>query len=671
MLALLVGALLAACAQVPSPPAAADRMAWWRQARFGMFVHWGLYSLPAPEWQGRTDQDAWIRDAAHVPLRQYERLVAKWNPTHFDADAWVRTAKAAGMQYLVFTAKYHDGFCLFDSAQTQFDVMSTPFHQDIVKLLVDACRRQGMRIGLCYSIMDWHHPDYLPRRSWEERSVDDARLPRYFEYLQHQVAELLNHYGPIDIMWFDGDWESTWTHAEGRALFDLCRTLQPQMLINNRVDKSRGGQAGLVAGEEVLGDFSTPQQEVPETALPGVDWETCMPIGSHWGWNPTDTGWKSPATLVRTLVDVASKGGNLLLGIGPMGSGELPKAAVERLDAIGDWMRCNGESIHDTVASPFGQPAFGRCTFRPTAAGGRLYLHVFDWPADGRLSLSGFGNEVQAATLLLAEPQPVPFRHADGELTLQLPASMPDAADTVIAVDLLGQPLYYRAPDIEAAAPIFVRELEVRIAPPPPGLSVRYTLDGSEPTARARTWQRPLRLSDSTTIKARTFRGDTAVATTAVRSFTKVAPQPAVERASFLPGLTCRIYDGRFEQLPDFAALQPRQQIMVGDVSLPTGPSPEREARVYDGFLQAPEDDVYTLALRSDDGSRLFVDGQLLVDNDGLHGALEESAQVALAAGPHQLRVEWFNLADSGEVVLRWARLGEPLRPVPATALVH
>ncbi|MGE5199190.1 MAG: alpha-L-fucosidase, partial [Rhodospirillaceae bacterium] len=307
----------------PAPPPDA-RLDWWRAARFGMFIHWGLYAIPAGEWNGRSDYGEWIRNNARIPIGVYDQFKARFNPAKFDPDAWVRLAKGAGMQYLVITTKHHDGFALFDSKETDWDVMATPYGRDIVRQLADACRRGGIRLGLYYSIMDWHHPDYLPRREWELASRPDAGadFDRYVAFMKGQLKELLSGYGPIGVLWFDGQWEGTWNAARGRDLYDYVRALQPSIIVNNRV-----GQG--------LGDFGTPEQEIPATGVPGADWETCMTMNGNWGFNRADKNFKSAQTLVRNLVDVASKGGNFLLNVGPTAEGEFPAESVERLEQIG------------------------------------------------------------------------------------------------------------------------------------------------------------------------------------------------------------------------------------------------------------------------------------------------------------------------------------------------
>ncbi len=418
------------------------RMGWWRDARFGLFIHWGLYAIPAGEWQGNTNHTEWIKHTAQIPHDQYDRLVSQFNPVKFDADHWVRSARAAGMKYIVITSKHHDGFCLFDSNYTDYDIMSTPFQRDIMKELAEASRRHGLRICWYHSIMDWYHPDYLPRRPWEQRSAEGANLDRYRTHLKNQVRELLTNYGPVGVMWFDGEWEDTWTHEHGQDLFHFVRGIDPRVIINNRVDKGRGGMAGLTTDERFAGDFGTPEQEIPATGLPGVDWETCMTMNDHWGYNRFDDSWKSAENLIRKLADIASKGGNFLLNVGPTASGEFPPPCIERLRAIGEWMDVNGEAIYGTQASPFASLPWGRCTQKRLDSGTtRLYLHVFDWPEDGCLLVPGIRNDPRWAALLSdTDCNPLPVARDDDALVIHLPEYAPDPINSVVILDIVGTP---------------------------------------------------------------------------------------------------------------------------------------------------------------------------------------------------------------------------------------
>ena len=370
------------------------RMAWWRDARFGMFIHWGLYAIPAGQWGAQTNHAEWIRTTANIPLETYDDLVHQFNPVNFDAAAWARMAREAGMKYIVITTKHHDGFCLWDSAQTDFDVMSTPFKRDIIRELADAARAEGLQIGFYHSIMDWHHPDYLPRRAWETtRSTDGADFERFEDYLHAQVTELLTNYGPIGVMWFDGEWEDTWSEQRGRELYALCRRLQPGIIVNNRVGTGREGMAGLTREGAFGGDFGTPEQEVPATGFPGVDWESCMTMNDHWGYNAFDHQWKSTTELIRTLVDIASKGGNYLLNVGPRADGTFPPEAVDRLRDFRDWMSANVTTIRESRAAQLEPAPWGRFTVRVTDHNTTvLSLLVFDWPSDGRLVIPGLAG---------------------------------------------------------------------------------------------------------------------------------------------------------------------------------------------------------------------------------------------------------------------------------------
>lgn len=439
--------LAASCAQPPAAPepraetAAPGRMDWWREARFGLFVHWGLYAIPAGRWGEGTDHGEWIRTTARIPAWEYERLAAEFEPHAFDADAWARLAEQAGMKYVVITTKHHDGFALFDSAVSDFDVMATPWRRDVMSEIARAFGARGLRTCWYHSIMDWRHPDYLPRRDWEQaaRPPVGADFDRYVDFLHAQVRELLTQYGPIGVMWFDGEWESTWTHERGQALYDLCRSLQPDVIVNNRVDVGRAGMAGFSAGEGLAGDFGTPEQEVPATGLPGVDWESCVTMNRHWGWNEADTEWKSTTELVRLLVDVVAKGGNLLLNVGPRADGSFPPQAVERLQGIARWMGLHADAIHGTSASPFPALPWGRCTQKADGDATRLFLHVFDWPDDGRLVVPGIMNDSFRATLL-ADGRALPAERAGPDLWLWLPELPTDPDCPVIELRVTGPP---------------------------------------------------------------------------------------------------------------------------------------------------------------------------------------------------------------------------------------
>jgi len=436
----IVGHLLGGKAELSKD----ERMDWWRQARFGMFIHWGIYSVPAGEWKGQRAPGAgeWIMQQAKIPVSEYEELAKQFNPVKFDADKWVRMAKDAGMKYIVITSKHHDGFCMWDSKVTDYDIAdATPFKKDVLKELARACKKQGIRLCFYHSIMDWHHPDaqapFYP--NYNDGTRSNPNFPRYVEnYLKPQVKELVTNYGPLGVLWFDGEWIKDWTEPQGKDMYNYVRSLQPDIIVNNRVGKGRKGMEGLSKSEEYAGDFGTPEQQIPPTGLPGVDWETCMTMNDTWGYSSYDQNWKSAQDLIRKLADITSKGGNFLLNVGPTSEGLIPQASVERLAAMGQWMKVNSESIYGTTASPLGSFPWGRCTAKP----GRLYLHVFDWPKDGRLEVPWLRSEVKKAYLLAdkrCHALPVD-RLGKDRLAISVPEKAPDAINTVVVLEIRGKP---------------------------------------------------------------------------------------------------------------------------------------------------------------------------------------------------------------------------------------
>jgi alpha-L-fucosidase len=415
------------------------RMQWWVEARSGMFIHWGLYAVPAGEWNGGTNHAEWIRTTAQIPKATYDQFLDQFNPVKFDADQWVSLAKEAGMKYIVITSKHHDGFCLWPSKLTEYDVESTPFKRDILGELTAACRKQGVKMCFYHSIMDWGHPNYPPRKWEKDRPQDQVDMVKYTAYMKGQLKELIENYDPA-VMWFDGEWEAAWTHEMGKDLYQYVRALKPDIIINNRVDKGRKGMQGMTKEQKFRGDFGTPEQEIPHTGMPGVNWESCMTMNRHWGWNKNDKNWKSTEDLVRKTIDIASKGGNYLLNIGPEPDGMFPDEAIERLKGIGKWMKTNGEAIYRTGASPTAQPAWGRITTRKHASATTLFLHVFDWPADGILRVP-LANQA-AKCHLLADPGRSFQTVSDPEagLTVQLTGKAPDPISSTVVVGIAGPP---------------------------------------------------------------------------------------------------------------------------------------------------------------------------------------------------------------------------------------
>jgi alpha-L-fucosidase len=349
------------------------------------------------------------------------------------------------MKYIVITSKHHEGFAMYPSALTDWSLKSTPFKRDPLKELATACREEGLKLCFYHSIMDWHHPDYLPHKPWNDEANPNPDFNRYVAHLKGQLKELLTGYGPIGILWFDGQWEDTWNYDRGVDLYKYIRSLQPDIIINNRVGRDRAGVAGMMEGQQRVGDYGTPEQTIPAMGLgAGVDWETCMTMNDTWGFKKQDQHWKSTRELIKNLVDIASKGGNYLLNIGPTGEGLIPEASLDRLKEIGQWMSVNGEAIYGTTASPFGrQSPWGRCTSKTKGDMTKLYLHVFVWPADGKLFVPGLMNmksKVTAAYLLANPASPLGSETSEDGTTISVPLTAPDAISSTVVLEFKGAP---------------------------------------------------------------------------------------------------------------------------------------------------------------------------------------------------------------------------------------
>ncbi|MDX2066327.1 MAG: alpha-L-fucosidase [Fimbriimonadaceae bacterium] len=379
-----------------------ERLKWWKEARFGMFIHWGLYAIPAGEWKGKRYGGAseWLINNAKIPTKEWNPLLQQFNPVKYDPKQWVAIAKAAGMKYIVLTSKHHEGFALWPSEYGDFHVGLSPYRRDLIGPLMRECKRAGIKLGLYHSIMDWHHPDYLPRRDWDKRSDVAANWERYKQFLRNQLHELMTKYPDTAVLWFDGEWEDTWTHEDGVKLYDELRAKYPKLIINNRVDKGRAGMEGLTRTGDYRGDFGTPEQEIPAKGLPGVDWESCMTMNDSWGFHRTDTNWKSARTMLQNLIDIASKGGNYLLNVGPTAEGEIPAASEARLREMGSWLAKHGRAVYGTEPSPISRtPAWGRFTRR----GSTLYAHVFE-DSLTELDLSAIDTNITKVTDFAGKP---------------------------------------------------------------------------------------------------------------------------------------------------------------------------------------------------------------------------------------------------------------------------
>lgn len=433
-----VAATLAAAASIAAAQGGAEaetkeardaRMAWWREAKFGMFIHWGVYAVPAGTYKGQQigGIGEWIMLRAKIPVAEYRAFARQFNPVKYDPDAWARLAKAAGMRYIVITSKHHDGFALYDSAVTDWDIVdATPYGKDVLTPLAEAARRHGLKFGCYYSqAQDWTHPGGAKSGYKDGEGWDDAHKGRFDDYLARiavpQTREVLTRIRP-DILWWDTPHLMT---PERAAPLHALIALRPGLITNNRL------------GGGYIGDTETPEQYLPATGFKDRDWEVCMTMNDTWGYKSYDDNWKSTEDLVRKLCDIVSKGGNFLLNVGPTAEGEIPQPSVERLQAVGAWMAKNHEAIYGTIASPFRSLPWGRCTRKVADGVTTLYLLVFDWPADGRLMVEDLPNEILGATLL-ADGSPLTARRSGNAVAIQLPPTAPDPIASVVVLKVRG-----------------------------------------------------------------------------------------------------------------------------------------------------------------------------------------------------------------------------------------
>jgi alpha-L-fucosidase len=410
------------------------KMEWWREARFGMFIHWGLYAQPAGEWKSEQIPgiSEWIMLRAKIPVKDYEKIAETFNPVQYDAEEWVKLVKQAGMKYIVITSKHHDGFAMFHSLASKYNIYdATPFKRNPLKELADACRKNGIRLGFYYSqAQDWHEPGGT--YSGIDRGIPhwdpDLKRDSLINYINGkalpQVKEILENYGGLDILWWDTPIGMT---EEAAQVLQNEANKYPSLITNNRLYRPWPG------------DFSTPEQHVPPTGL-DYDWEVCMTMNTSWGYKWFDNNWKSTKTLIQMLVDIASKGGNLLLNVGPTAEGLIPDSSVVRLKQMGIWMQQNSESIYGTTASPFFKLPWGRCTQKEVGGNTLLYLHVFDWPKDEVLRVPGLKAKVSDVYLLANPKQKFAWKFEGGDVLIHTPSVIFDPINTVVVVKIKGKP---------------------------------------------------------------------------------------------------------------------------------------------------------------------------------------------------------------------------------------
>ena len=430
-----------------------QRLSWWREARFGMFIHWGVYAQMEGTYNGHEQAKGgaeWILNRMKVPLAEYKNMAKTFNPVKFDADSWVKMAKDAGMKYIIITAKHHDGFAMFKTSSSKWNIVdATLYKKDILKPLSEACKKYGIRLGFYYSqAQDWLNPGgAVGRKDMREGwpNPDSATIDAYTKehnghwdpsqesrsfdaYINEvavpQVKELLSNYGEISVLWWDTP--VGMTDANAIKLQSLL-ALQPKIITNDRLKSPN-----------FPGDTKTPEQKIPSISdLDGIDWETCMTMNGTWGFRKSDQNWKSPEMLIHNLCDIASKGGNYLLNVGPKSDGTFPDESITRLSEIGNWMKVNGEAIYGTKRSPIDSISWGRCTKKEVDGNTILNFFVFEWPTEGVLRIPGIDNKILSAKIL-SNNQKLTTSKKGKSIFVNLPLKGIDPYVTVIELKVKG-----------------------------------------------------------------------------------------------------------------------------------------------------------------------------------------------------------------------------------------
>ncbi|MBS3771878.1 MAG: alpha-L-fucosidase [Bacteroidales bacterium] len=442
LICIIMGSILFKSCEGPAPRETEitkeERLEWFKEAKFGMFIHWGVYSKLAGEWKDQQvpvgENAEWIMHHFQIPVEKYRDVAATFNPTKFNAEEWVDLAKNTGMKYMVITSKHHDGFAMYPSEVSNYNILDyTPYDKDPMEALSKACREEGIRFGFYYSHReDWNHP-YAYGNTWDfdssQTNLDSMDYPGLFrEYLEEkskpQVKELLTNYNPR-VMWFD---RGMYTQEQGKEFVNLAHDIRPECLVNGRVGHYH---------KELLGDYQElGDREIADWGI-GEYFETPMTLNQTWGYSKFDTTWKEPKRIIRQLVTTVSNGGNYLLNVGPTGKGEIPEASVRILKKVGQWMQKNSESIYGTTASPF---ADNRPWGRITRKGEKLYLHIFQWPEDQKLEIEGLNNVIRKAYMLVDKEKKLDVKRNDDQIRISLPSDPADEINSVAVLEIEGDP---------------------------------------------------------------------------------------------------------------------------------------------------------------------------------------------------------------------------------------
>ncbi len=491
-----------------------ERMQWWRDAGFGMFIHWGLYAIPAGQYGEEKNHAEWIQETADIPVDEYEKYADQFNPVNYNAEEWVRMAKDAGMKYIVITSKHHDGFCLWNSDVSDFDMERTPYKKDLLKDLAKACKKENITLCFYHSIMDWHHPQ-AQGTNYPDYNHGTGPNPEFSKYVANymypQLEELLTNYGKIGVLWFDGEWITEWTEEQGKALYNHLRNIQPDIIINNRVGKGRQGMEGMNAYDDAAGDFGTPEQEILE-GTSDLDWESCMTMNNHWGFNQFDENFKSTKMLIHNLVDIAAKGGNYLLNVGPTADGLFPEQSIDRLKETGDWMDVNGEVIHNSRGTKYYKDP-NNVYYIQNEAATVLYAVLTEWPGSS-VQLKYANPDEKSEIQLLGCDKALSWENLEDEgIMVELPVAWQSEENRKVqhayVIKMAGKQanvaeiptvMLDRKPVEDKI--LFSENAKVELSSGTEGAAIYYTLDGSDPGTDTQKYTDPIVLNESTIVRA-------------------------------------------------------------------------------------------------------------------------------------------------------------------------